>query len=53
VLVGVAFCSNLAADILPQQLVVIALVIAILCTVPGAWMSHFGVRPKLTRADLS
>jgi len=53
-LAGVAFCSSLAAGILPQQLAVVALVIAIVCIVLGTWMSHFGEdRPRLTRSDLS
>jgi len=54
VLAGVAFCSSLAAGILPQQLAVLAIVIAILSIVLGTWMSHFGEdRPRLSNADLS
>ena len=45
VLAGIAFCSSLAAGILPQRLAGVALVIAILCIVLGTWMSHFGEGP--------
>jgi hypothetical protein len=54
VLAGVAFCSSLAAGILPQQFASVGLAIAILCIVVGTWMSHFGEdRPRLSRADVS
>jgi tetratricopeptide (TPR) repeat protein len=54
ILAGLAFCSSLAASILPPQLAGFGLVIAILCIVLGTWMSHFGEdRPRLSRADVS
>jgi tetratricopeptide (TPR) repeat protein len=54
VLAGVAFCSSLVAGVLPQQLAVVAVVIAILSIVLGTWMSHFGKdHPRLSRADFS
>jgi len=54
VLAAVAFCSSLAAGILPQQFAGVGLAIAILCIVLGTWMSHFGEdRPRLSRADIS
>ncbi|HEX6433376.1 MAG TPA: hypothetical protein VFZ87_04010, partial [Gemmatimonadales bacterium] len=54
VLAGIAFCSSLAAGVLPPQLAGLGLAIAILCIVAGTWMSHFGQdHPRLSRADLS
>jgi tetratricopeptide (TPR) repeat protein len=54
VLAANAFCSSIAAAILPQQLAGLGLVIAILCIALSTWMSHFGEDgPRLTRSDLS
>jgi tetratricopeptide (TPR) repeat protein len=54
ILTAVAFCSSLAAGIVPEQLAGLGLVIAILCIALSTWMSQFGEDgPRLTRADLS
>jgi hypothetical protein len=53
-LAGIAFCSSLAASVLPHQLAGFGLLVAIVCIVLGTWMSHFGEdRPRLSRADIS